>query len=115
MVRTIRLLFLCLLGVILVTVALANRGAVPVRLLPAEIEQFFGFSTELTLPLYLVIFAGIVAGLLIGFVWEWIREARIRAEATRAKRAVSKLEVEVKELRTRHQKGSSDEVLALLE
>ena len=114
MIRTIRLIFLGLLGLVLVTVALANRGAVTVRLLPERIESFFGLTTQVALPLYVVIFGGIVAGLLIGFVWEWIREARIRAEADRAKRAVTKLEGEVRALRTR-QKGSSDEVLALLE
>ena len=114
MIRTIRIIFLGLLGLVLVTVALANRGMVSVRLLPAEIEQFFGFSTVISLPLYIVIFGGIISGLLIGFFWEWIREARIRNEATRAKREVTKLEGEVKALKTR-QKGTSDEVLALLE
>ena len=32
----------------------------------------------LELPLFLVIFGGIVAGLLIGFVWEWFREHKHR-------------------------------------
>ncbi len=31
------------------------------------------------LPLFLVIFAGILVGLLIGFVWEWFREAKHRS------------------------------------
>jgi uncharacterized integral membrane protein len=114
MFRTIRLIFLAILGLVLVTLALANRDMVTVRVLPQEIEHFFGFSSAVSLPLYAVIYGGIVAGLLIGFVWEWIREARIRAEAERARRAVSKLENEVKSLRGT-QKGSPDEVLALLE
>jgi len=114
MVRSIRIIFLALLGLVLVTLALANRGVVTVRVLPDEVGGFFGLSASLDLPLYIVIYGGIIAGLLIGFVWEWIREARIRAEADRAKREVSKLESEVKALRGR-QKGSPDEVLALLE
>ena len=114
MVRTIRLVFLSVLGLCLVTVAIANRGPVTLRLLPQELTDFFGFSTELTLPLFIVIFAGIVAGLLIGFFWEWIREARIRSEAERAKAEVSNLKREVKTLKG-NQKGSQDDVLALLE
>jgi len=114
MVRTIRLIFLVVLGLVLVSLALANRDVVSVRLLPGNVDGFFGLSTSLQLPIYLVIYGGIVAGLLIGFVWEWIRAHRIRGEASRAKREVSKLETEVKALRGQ-KKGTSDDVLALLE
>ena len=101
-------------GLGLVTVAIANRDPVTVRLLPREVAEFFGLEFSAELPLYLVIYGGIVSGLLIGFIWEWIREWRIRAEADRAKREVSKLEREVKALKGR-EKGSRDDVLALLE
>ena len=45
--------------------------------------------------LFLVIFAGIVAGLLIGFVWEWLREHRFRSTAARERRERERLEREI--------------------
>ena len=108
MIRYIRYIFLGIVGVSLVTVAMANRDPVTLRLVPDEIAEFFGVSVAAEHPLYLVIYGGIISGLLIGFIWEWIREHRMRAEAERAKREVSKLEREVKELKG-SKKGSRDE------
>lgn len=114
MLRKLRYLFLGLLGLVLLTVALANRGPVVVRLLPEGTDDFLGIGWAMELPLFLVIFAGIVAGLLIGFVWEWFREAKHRAEASRKGREVQKLEREVTRLRD-EKAEPQDEVLALLE
>lgn len=114
MIRYTRYIFLGIVGISLVTVAMANRDPVSLRLIPVEMADFFWVSVAAELPLYLIIYGGIVSGLLIGFIWEWIREHRIRAEADRAKREVTKLEREVQELKGR-EKGSSDELLALLE
>ncbi len=114
MIRSIRIAFLALLALILITVAIANRGVTSLRLLPSEFDEFFGTNTVVEMPLYLIIYGGIVAGLLIGFFWEWIREARIRAEADRAKHEVSQLKREVSSLKE-PSKGSNDDVLALLE
>ncbi|MHC0053424.1 lipopolysaccharide assembly protein LapA domain-containing protein [Actibacterium sp. D379-3] len=113
--RYLRYLFLVLLGLCLVTVALANRDVVLLRLLPEELAHFAGITWEIRLPLFLVVFGGIVAGLLIGFVWEWMREARHRAEATRAKRDAKHLEREVKRLKRKAAPEHQDDVLALLE
>jgi uncharacterized integral membrane protein len=114
MMRALRLLFLGLLAIVLIALALANRDIVTLRLLPAEAGSFLGYSWSVQLPQFLVIFAGVILGLLIGFVWEWIREARLRRTASRATRKANKLEAEVKTLR--HEKdGPKDDVLALLE
>jgi len=114
MFRYLRYGFLALLGLALMTVALANREPVLLRLLPPELGHFAGITWELRLPLFLVVFGGIVAGLLIGFVWEWLREARHRAEASRAKQEAKSLEREVKRLKTTSRE-KQDDVLALLE
>ncbi|MDZ4096465.1 MAG: DUF1049 domain-containing protein, partial [Paracoccaceae bacterium] len=74
MIRYLRYLFLAALAVCLLTLALANRDLVVLRALPVDMAAFLGYSWAVTLPLYLVILGGIVAGLMIGFVWEWFRE-----------------------------------------
>lgn len=113
MFRYLRYAFMALLGLSLIIVALANRDAVLLRLLPQEISEFAGVSFTVELPLFVVVFGGIIAGLLIGFVWEWLREARHRAAATRAQREAKSLEREVKRLKSDNGE-EEDDVLALL-
>jgi uncharacterized integral membrane protein len=112
--RYLRYLFLGVLGVVLITVALANRDPVTLHLLPTDVAALTGFSWSLTLPLFLVVFAALVAGIMVGFVWEWLREHRHRAEADYQRRQSTRLEREVKALRT-PAPGSQDDVLALLD
>lgn len=112
--RYIRYLFLAVIGLGLITVALANRQAVTLHIVPGELSGFFPVTNEFTLPLFLVIFASIIVGLLIGFVWEYFREYKHRADAGRRKREVNRLEREVQGLRDKTGEGK-DDVLALLE
>ena len=112
--RYIRYGFLAGLAIVLVTVALANRASVVLHLLPEDVAGFLGFSWSVSLPLFIVIFGAIIAGILIGFVWEWLREHRLRADANVAKRERDRLAREVEKL-----KGPSpdkgDDVLAPIE
>ena len=114
MLRTLRLIFLVVLGIALLAVSSANRMPVTLRLLPEEMDSFLGFGWSIELPLFLVIFAGIIAGLGIGFVWEWFREAKHRAAATLHRREAGQLKREVSRLRA-EKAEPQDEVLALLE
>jgi putative membrane protein len=115
MIRYLRILLLGLLGIGLLTVALANRAAVTVRLLPDDLAALTGLTWALELPLFLVIFAGIIAGVLIGFVWEWFREHGHRATASQKSREVARLERELAVLKDSTSVPPQDEVLALLE
>lgn len=112
--RFIRYLFLAIVGLALVIVALANRGSVSLKIVPDEFAPFLPIPNDYALPLFVVIFGGIVAGLLIGFVWEYFREHRQRAESAARKRELNRLEREVKGLRDKNGEGK-DDVLALLE
>ncbi|MDU8910378.1 LapA family protein [Aestuariicoccus sp. MJ-SS9] len=112
--RYIRYAFLAALAIVLIAVALANRGAVMLKLMPDDVADLLGIQRTVELPLFLVIFGGIVAGLLIGFVWEWLREHKHRAEAARRKSEVRKLERELKRTQAERDKDK-DEVLALLD
>jgi lipopolysaccharide assembly protein A len=115
MIRTLRLVFLALVGLGLLTLALANRAPVALRLLPEDLAALTGLTWELELPLFLVIFGGIIAGVLIGFVWEWFREHSHRASASQKTREVARLERELAVLRDSTSIPPKDEVLALLD
>ncbi len=114
--RYIRYAILGAIAVCLVTVALANRGPVTLNLLPEGLAELIRYPAELnsiSLPLFVVIFAGIVAGILLGFVWEWLREHKHRAEASRQRREKEQLARQVEKMKT--EKADGDDVLALLE
>ena len=117
--RYLRYLFLALLAVCLVILALANREPVTLQILGdgiagwAPLERF-GIQNSIELPLFIVIFSSIVAGLLIGFVWEWLREHKHRRVASVKAREVDKLEREVVRLKGERNQNR-DEVLAILD
>jgi lipopolysaccharide assembly protein A len=115
MIRYLRLLFLGLVGLVLLTVALANRAPVAVQLLPADLAALTGVTWAMEVPLFLVIFGGILVGVLIGFVWEWFREHGHRVSASQKTREVARLERELAVLRDATSVPPKDDVLALLE
>ncbi|MDJ0627040.1 MAG: LapA family protein [Rhodobacter sp.] len=113
--RYIRYAILAAIAVCLVTVALANRGPVTLTLMPTEVSGLIGIpDLSITLPLFIVIFLGVVAGLLLGFVWEWLREHKHRAEAATQRREKERLVREVEKMKTASAE-TGDEVLALLD
>ena len=114
--KTIRYAFWAIVALCLILIGLANRDPVTVRAMPEALSNLFGISPDLTLPLFVVIFIGVGAGLAIGFLWEWVREYRIRADARAKSREVDNLRREVNQLRGAAAGATSDDdVLALLE
>jgi uncharacterized integral membrane protein len=114
MIRSLRYLFLAALGLVLLTVALANRAPVTLKALPEDLAAFTGFASQIELPLFMVIFGGIIAGLLIGFVWEWFREMKHRSTASRKTREVARLERELAVMKD-SQSVPKDDILAILD
>ncbi len=114
MIRSLRYLFLAALGLALLTVALANRAPVTLKALPEDLAAFTGFAWQIELPLFMVIFGGIIAGLLIGFVWEWFREMKHRSTASRKTREVARLERELAVMKD-SQSVPKDDILAILD
>ena len=112
--RYLRAGFLSLLAIVLITIAIANRDQVTLTLLPQELGQLIGVNASVDTPLFVVIFCGIIAGVLIGFLWEWLREYKFRAEGNRSAREVNKLQREVRKLQV-DKYDEEDEVLALLD
>jgi uncharacterized integral membrane protein len=114
MIRIFRYVLLFLAAVVLLTVALANRGVVEVRLLPDGLAALTGLSFSIQIPLFLVLFGGIALGVLVGFVWEWAREHKHRSTATRSSKQVARLERELAVMRD-SSTTPKDDVLALLD
>lgn len=112
--RYVRYAFLATLGIILISVSLANRGMVTLKLLPQALSEMFGFAPAITLPLFIVVLGGIAAGLVLGFFWEWLREHKIRRDAGQKTRKLRNLEREVTRLKGEKHQGK-DEVLAILD
>lgn len=112
--RFIRLLFVISLAIILLAIALANRSMVTLHAFPARLDQYFGGSWQITLPMFLVIFIAIAFGIIVGFIWEWLREAHIRSESSRRAFEVARLEREVGALRDQH-KAPKDDIVAILD
>jgi uncharacterized integral membrane protein len=112
--RYIRYAFLAVLAIVLVSVALANRQDVTLTLLPGGLADLLQMQFAITLPLFVVIFGSIISGLLIGFVWEWLREYKHRSAASKKSGEVKKLERELRRVKGQRDEGK-DEVLALLD
>jgi hypothetical protein len=114
--KTIRYIFWAVVGLCLILIGLANRDIVTVRAMPQAMAELLGISPDMQLPLFIVIFIGVGVGLMIGFLWEWVREHRIRADARGKSREVETLRREVDQLRGAAAGAKSDDdVLALLE
>jgi putative membrane protein len=114
MSRYLRYLVLIVLTLVLLVVALANRGSVLVSLLPDDLAALVGWQARAEVPLFLVLAAGAVAGIALGFVWEWLREHKHRKVARVQTRAVSRLEQELAAMKDQNSLPD-DPVLALLE
>ncbi|HKL04332.1 MAG TPA: lipopolysaccharide assembly protein LapA domain-containing protein [Roseovarius sp.] len=112
--RYIRYASIAIFALALILIALGNRNMVKVKVLPDELSGLAALNPSYELPLFVVIFGGILLGLIIGLIWEWIREHGERAEAARKARELSALRAEVRRLKGEKRKDK-DEVLAILD
>ncbi|MEM1235051.1 MAG: LapA family protein [Pseudomonadota bacterium] len=117
MLKYLRYLVLLAIAAVLVIVSLANLAPVTLNTLPSGLAGMPGMdmvSYQIELPLFLVIFGGIVVGVTIGYVWEWVREHKHRSAMRSEHRENVSLKREVKRLKGEKNEGK-DEVLALLD
>lgn len=112
--RYIRYASIAIFAVALILIALANRTIVEVKVLPDELAGLAALNPSYEMPLFIVIFGGILAGLVVGFIWEWIREAKERMAAARQAAEMQQMRAELRRLRGEKHQGK-DEVLALLD
>ena len=111
--RVVRTLFLFCLATLLILLSLANGEKVTLYFLPENLASLFEIKIAVNIPLFFVFFSGILIGLVIGFVWEWLREYKFRVEANNYKKKLFRAETELSELHAKENK--KDDVLTLLE
>ncbi len=114
MTRALRYILMAILAILLLVIASANRTLVTLHLLPDDIALLFQIDWQVEVPVFLVLFFGIILGLFVGFIWEWLREHKHRRTASTKSREVSKLERELAALKDQTSLPD-DDVLALLE
>lgn len=115
MMAYLRYGFTALVALVLVTIALANRSMVEVKLLPDALAALAGGNLALSLPLFLMLGVAVAVGLLLGFVWEWFREHSYRAEAARLARENEAMRAQLEKAKKVAPSMHKDDVLALVE
>ena len=112
--RLLRLIFVALLAIVLITVALANRQIVTLNAFPANFGQYLGGQWSVDLPLFLVILLAALAGMVAGLIWEWLREAHLRRESSLRAERLARLEQQGAAGRPVHHRPQ-DEILAIVD
>ncbi|QRZ15024.1 LapA family protein [Paracoccus methylovorus] len=112
--RAIRIFFIVILALVLMLLAAANRDFVTISLVPEALAQFTGGQWSLTMPAFVALFLAMVFGVLVGLVWEWLRESHLRSESSRRAHDLAQLQREVGDLRRVHT-APRDDVLAILD
>jgi len=111
----IRYAFWAIIGLCLVLVGIANRDMVMLQAMPSTLADLLSISPRIELPLFMVILISVGAGLLIGFLWEWLREHRLRVDGRANAREAEQLRREVDAMKKVKAEDEGDEILALLD
>ena len=84
-----------------------------IRILPSELEGFLGGGMIFSIPIFVLFLCGVIFGLFVGFVWEWIREMKHRSASSRKSKELAKVENELSQLK-RESGQNEDEILLML-
>ena len=112
--RYVKYAIVAVLVVGLVSFTMANLQMVTVQLLTDRLGGLIGFNWQISLPLFVVLLAGVVIGLILGYIIEWLREHKHRRNASTSAREARRLEREIDKLKQEKHKDK-DEIIALLE
>ena len=113
--KALRYAQLAVVLVLCVTIALANRAPVTLALWPDTITAFVGFGYAMTLPLFVLVGGAVGAGLLLGLIWEWLRERGQRVDGARARRELDRVRSGQAPAVPATTQGPRDQVLAILD
>ena len=106
MLRLIKLVVLAVICVVLVVLGVANMAPVDLHLLPEGVLETR--YTVSGVPLAAVILTSMLVGVVLGELFEWVREHKHRRRASTHAREVQKLEAEIRALKKKH--GEKDDL-----
>ncbi len=112
--RLLKILFLVVVALALVLLFFANNEPVTLNLLPDAMGEALGIQNAFTTSLFIVVVAALLVGIVVGFVWEWLREHRHRAEAKTQRREANRLSQEVATMKNRSS-DTQDDILAIID
>ncbi|MCB8819478.1 lipopolysaccharide assembly protein LapA domain-containing protein [Microvirga rosea] len=104
MIRFLKALVLLPVAILIVLLAVANREAVTLSLDPFS-RDVPEFATQL--PLFAIIFASVMVGVVIGGTATWLAQGKHRRARRQFRREVTHLRNETDRLRSQGQSGSS--------
>lgn len=93
-------LFLVPIAIVMLAFAYANRQPVNLLFDPFNSAQP---AFALTAPLFLVLFAAVILGVLIGGVASWLAQGRFRREARRQRAEADRLRAELARARSKYE------------
>lgn len=104
MLRTLKMIVLVVLAAILVLFGVLNMERVEVEILPEGLIHTIFPSTQAydfgaTMPLALLILICVFAGIVLGYLFEWVREHKHRRTAKVKKREAAELHAENRQLK----------------
>ncbi|MEM1382887.1 MAG: LapA family protein [Pseudomonadota bacterium] len=99
MLRLIKIVILLAIAAALVVLGVANMAPVDLQLLPQGLGDA-RYSLP-GVPLSLVILAAFVLGVVVGELWEYVREGKHRRKVGQSEREISRLRQEVQGLKRR--------------
>lgn len=115
--RVIKLFLLFVIAIVLAVMSFANNQTITLNLVPPYFDDFMGVNgmvNGIELPLYVVIFGGVMAGLVLGYIFEWLREHKHRKEAGMGRQSKAELEAQLRKMKAEANAGR-DELLVLVE
>jgi len=113
--RYIKIAIVAIVAILLVSFAMANREPVTIRLMTDRLAELVGLNRRnVTLPLFMVLMGGVAVGLILGYIFEWLREHKHRRAATVNTRKARRLKRQVEQMKKEKNK-EKDEVLTILE
>ncbi|PVE25119.1 DUF1049 domain-containing protein [Microvirga sp. KLBC 81] len=99
MIRFLKALILLPIAILVILLAVANRAPVTLSLDPFS-KEAPEFSTQL--PLFAVIFAAVMVGVVIGGAASWLAQGRNRKARRRYRREADQLRHETERLRSQN-------------
>ena len=112
--RIIRFSIILSISLALIVLAIANRQVVTLQFMPSDLAASLGILGVKSLPLFLVVLLGVLIGLFLGFVWEYLREHKYRKALATKNKKVKMLEQEIKKLKN-DTNNEAEQILGLLE